>query len=788
MDDREDMYEIEDDEFNYQDKIEENINTNFENRNLHQINIPSEKDVLHQQNKIKESSKEKFRSNNPYCNNSSNKFKINSKKGDIDICKRSSLSKKNLKLSNNLEMNTNSPMRNELQLTNTNSAEESNKVIVVETKSEPNKSKEIKKERDFKENFKTDNDGQGGNEDAKNNNNTNNTGHLGTVESNKKFKAPTNKNTPSLHKKTKQGSMNSASENNRESRKKEVDSNAQASDNKMKGKKKENKNKTNKNGNKDQDGKDAKPESKEKFNNTFGVPALNSDKKTNSDPNTTDGKQKKQQQPLKPVTPYLEILKRNAESANPNVAKLAKAKLEIEKQLQEASAEKNREKVQEFCVYDQNVSMDFEFEQKEALIPKGERIYMKNLAEKSLKNILEERERKKKSKENIDGMSFQPSLQLTAYYKPQSYDNSHHLMETTCYKNKTVYNKPDLDLEDSIKIEDEIELMKKERKTLPWEEIQKHTEKLYKENEAKKVNRERLTEEYYKELCTYTPDINDKSEANPNNFYLRLQNWLGKQKEKDDERKEKSKINQETNLPFFKPIIIETMSKIEIKDRPTAGKELLDYLHNNHKEVIEKRKNLHQSSLEQTKRESERPLMSPNSRDLNEKNKNELYTRIFELLDYNGDKKISYDEDFDQAMREVPKHIVKILDPLFEEFRENKEVLTIKEFVLSCGRLYNILDFWERSELFNYIFQLKKNTSAREQRFIKSIEKQKNEVKEKPEIHDSTRVVFDNSEKYKGTDFMMRNSKYKVIREEVMKAGKDKQMTEEKKSMIYLFI
>ena len=88
-----------------------------------------------------------------------------------------------------------------------------------------------------------------------------------------------------------------------------------------------------------------------------------------------------------------------------------------------------------FCVYDPYKKQDFESE----IITKGERIYMKNLAEKNLKLILEEKERKMKQKRNEEGLSFKPSLQMTAYYKTNNYNKTNHLVETTCFKSKNIY-------------------------------------------------------------------------------------------------------------------------------------------------------------------------------------------------------------------------------------------------------------------------------------------------------------------------------------------------------------
>lgn len=811
IDDREDMYEIED--HNSHDDLDtkvERIDANFDTTDENNFDIIDMNNNLSQPEKKKESSETKLRKKNPIYN-SNNKVKlINSKKGDINVIKKASISKKNLKL-NQLDL---------LKQDN-NEIDEDNKLSSIEIKNisfkehysgelpnnnsnfgskfSPSKNSALRKELEVELGNNNNNRKQNTIEQA-NLNNMNNNYSLSHFESFKKggFPSGTLKNTPSLnkYKNTKNTKStfrsNKALEQMRNLEKKEVDKNTNSNNN-------VNNNKTTINTNKS---KKAKNKSNSNLTLTNNIASSNNDttnKKTKnkdlgkisnlSSENQVNADQKKKIN--KPMTPYCEVLKKNTESVNPNIASMAKSKINWGKQVHDAvSAEKNLNKPEQeaFCVHEKSICQNSEiYEDKNSIITKGERIYMKNMAEKTLKYILEEKERKQKLSENTE-TTFKPSLHLTAYYKPNEYNNSHHLLETTCYKNKTVYTKPDSFYEDDIKIEDEIELMKQERKVASWDQIDKHTERLYKDHEARLVNRSVLTDSYYNEICQPTPSINDKSKPDPSNFYSRLQNWIARQKEKEEERKGIAKMNQTNNKPFFKPLVNDSPRKLKLSGRPSAGDELLLKLHNDYKEKIEKRENLHKSNLEKVKQDSERPLVSPKSKNLNEKNKKELFSKIFEMLDYNQDNKISYDEDFEEAMKNVPKHIVKILEPLFEEFKENKEVLTIKDFILSCGRLYDILDYWEKSELFNYIFKIKKNTSNREKRIITSIEKDKADFTHQPTITDKSKTIFDSSEKYSGLDFLKRNSTYLETRKRVMTDGIEKRDAEEKKSKIIIII
>jgi hypothetical protein len=322
-------------------------------------------------------------------------------------------------------------------------------------------------------------------------------------------------------------------------------------------------------------------------------------------------------------------------------------------------------------------------------------------------------------------------------------------------------------------------VLKKERRYMSPEKLENHIERLYKEYEAKKVKQEKLKEDYYKETCPHKPEVNDNSEPKIGNFYSRLQSWLTKKKEKDEKRKEISNIDPKTNKPLFTPDLKETESKYT-KPRPTSPKELVSKLHTEGNDINMRRKTLLDENINQIKQISEKVVTSPKSKNLNEKNKSELFRKIFQILDYNDDGIIRYDEDFDEAMRNVPPHIAEILQPLFDEFRENKEILTLKEFIVSCGRLYNILDYYERSQLFQYIFYVKKLQSSRTFKKNEEFEVEKKNFSYQPAINDGCKKLFNKSEKYTGTTFLERNSQYLETRKRVIQEGLDKQIATEK--------
>lgn len=442
----------------------------------------------------------------------------------------------------------------------------------------------------------------------------------------------------------------------------------------------------------------------------------------------------------------------------------------------------NEEKpdVASFCYYDPFRKEEFEND----FLTKGERIYMKNLAERYLKLINEDQERKVKEKTE-EKNTFKPNLQITSYYKPSKYSKTNYLNETTCFKNKQIEESRESTYNND-ELEDKIEFYKQKRIVLSPEKLEAHVERLYKENEKKKMNIEKLKEEVYSEIYTYKPEINHSSDVKLN-FYERLNEWLASKKIKDEERRRITGLDSKTERKLFSPDLSLTKNKnkkFEITQSQAFSQResmtISDYLHKEKKEIFKKKEELLKEAYEKMKVDSERTVTSPKSRELNEKNKSDLFKKIFEILDDNQDGIISHEDDFNHAMKEVPLNVVNILKPLFEEFKENKEVLKLDEFVVSCGRLYNILDYHDKSMLFQYIFQVKRLQSPRTVIQNNEKENERKVFSHQPILGDNTYKVFDSSEKYSGTNFLERNYLYVENRKKVIEQGINKQLAREK--------
>jgi len=277
-----------------------------------------------------------------------------------------------------------------------------------------------------------------------------------------------------------------------------------------------------------------------------------------------------------------------------------------------------------------------------------------------------------------------------------------------------------------------------------------------------KIKIEKIKNQNMKEIYTYKPDTNSYELKEKKNFYERLNTWLNNKKNKDDERKELSMIDKHTEKPLFTPDLTLTKNKKFEHSRAYSPRNTVsDFLYSDGIAGHKRSATFMNDSIKNFKMDSEKINTSAKSKEINEKNKAELFQKIFEILDFNQDGRISHEENFDEAMREVPQHIVQILQPLFEEFRENKEVLTLKEFIVSCGRLYNILEYYERSQLFQYIFYVKRLTSPRTLTKEKEKEEEKKLFSGQPEIQQKSLKIFDKSDKYSERTFA---KEHKVFR------------------------
>ena len=199
---------------------------------------------------------------------------------------------------------------------------------------------------------------------------------------------------------------------------------------------------------------------------------------------------------------------------------------------------------------------------------------------------------------------------MTAYYKTNSYNKTNHLAKTTCFKSKNIYSE-DSKPADEVPLEDEIEVFRKKRVVLSPEKLEAHIERLYKENEKRQVNIEKLKNQFYSEIYTHKPETNIKSDPNLPSFYLRLNDWLSKKKVKDEERKNKENFDKTTERQLFTPDLTLTKNKKFENSRVYSPRmTATDFLHTEGIASIKRRDTLMKEGMEKFKAESEKIITS----------------------------------------------------------------------------------------------------------------------------------------------------------------------------------
>ena len=91
---------------------------------------------------------------------------------------------------------------------------------------------------------------------------------------------------------------------------------------------------------------------------------------------------------------------------------------------------------------------------------------------------------------------------------------------------------------------------------------------------------------------------------------------------------------------------------------------------------------------------------------------NQIYNsfkKIFKLLDKDEDNKISR---FNYNIKSIPQNIQKIISPLLKELDEENENLNCDEFIFVCEKLYAMLDYFQKKDIYNF-GSLKKKITQR---------------------------------------------------------------------------
>ena len=249
-------------------------------------------------------------------------------------------------------------------------------------------------------------------------------------------------------------------------------------------------------------------------------------------------------------------------------------------------------------------------------------------------------------------------------------------------------------------------------------------EKKEKQNEINEI--QRLDDLKQFKLCSFMPKTNSKKNRNVHSKYMD-NNKLILNEEKYD-FKPKINNNYKTDLNFeqrqtvyknlykkkneeMKKYFIDTkydekgheLFKPKLISRQIHTEKNVDIFDKNYSYY--KKYNLNKNQLIKKYYNNEQYLNDKNicSKQHTNKIMNDLYSKIFKSL-FN-----ELDSDRDDLitsltinLSEIPKYILKILEPILKELKEDEQTLNCKEFILVMKKLFEDTPIYEKQKLINY--------------------------------------------------------------------------------------
>ena len=266
-------------------------------------------------------------------------------------------------------------------------------------------------------------------------------------------------------------------------------------------------------------------------------------------------------------------------------------------------------------------------------------------------------------------------------------------------------------------------------------------DKLYNYRIGYKENKDKLKEKIYNEY-SFKPQINENS-----SFYKlkipfneRLKTYSNKSKENMNKIQKVYERELGYNEPF-KPHLNTKVNKNLLKDREEffsneAQKYNANIENGNNNNIDHYTKlYLYGQKYQQEKNfltekyyqnQIKTPKFCESTEDIINKKKEKSFKQIFKILDGDEDSKISSTHI---NISKLPKNIVKILQPIFNELKEENETLNELEFIFVCEQLYLSLPWNEKRELTTFEDLAKKNLKK------EKIIKEKNNFSFKPKIN-----------------------------------------------------
>ena len=197
------------------------------------------------------------------------------------------------------------------------------------------------------------------------------------------------------------------------------------------------------------------------------------------------------------------------------------------------------------------------------------------------------------------------------------------------------------------------------------------------------------------EKYDFKPKINNNYKTDLN-FEQRQKIFNNLYKRKNEEMK-KYYINNkydEKGHELFKPKLISKQIKLE-KNKDIFNKNYSHYIkYNNNKEQLMKK--IYKSEIEQNNKNF---CNKNNTNKIMDELYNKIFKKLFNELDSDHDDLIT---SLTINLNGISKSIIKILEPILKELKEDEQTLNCEEFILVMKRLFEDTPMLEKKKLINY--------------------------------------------------------------------------------------
>lgn len=288
--------------------------------------------------------------------------------------------------------------------------------------------------------------------------------------------------------------------------------------------------------------------------------------------------------------------------------------------------------------------------------------------------------------------------------------------------------------------------------------------------------------QYFSEICTFTPKISNSSQPKLENFFQRLQLWIERRNENYFNELQNSLKDSKTGQFLFQPSVKRTVSSIE-PDMSNKGSIFID-LYEETKRIDLNKKEKQQKYEEELNQLASSKKATQQIEEIHNKNKEECFNTLFQLLDFNQEGMLRYSEDFQRNIQTFLHPVIRhIIDPLINELSIHQEELNYEEFILAINQLYQVVSVDEKRKLVNwYVDNIKRQNSPRKKRasFNKSCD-----FAFKPVISESSEQIFQKSGKIV-KNFAQRNLEFIKKKENFINEKKIEKIENEFKGKLML--